>query len=239
VPGRSDSKRQSATRSRVGVTPAREEAEQRFLDAAERLLVRIGYAGITTRKLAEEAGLNHGLVHYYFGSMQELLLQVLERFTDRLIVRQEAMYTAPGPFIDKWRAAMCYLDEDEDSGYSKVWYELQAMGWNDPEMRKRVANVDRTWTRVITAAFDRAMVEYGLDRSQFPLEAIVTLVGTFNEGITLQRLSGIRAGHSTLLHAIDTWLERLEARKTARENGSPAKRLDGDGVSARGKKRKQ
>ena len=198
------------------MTPAREEAEQAFLDAAERLLVRVGYAGITTRKLAEEAGLNHGLVHYYFGSMQELLLQVLERFTDRLIARQREMYDAPGPFIEKWRTAMRYLDEDEESGYAKVWYELQAMGWNDPEIRKRVANVDRTWVKVITDAFDKAMTEYGLDRTEFPLEVIVTLVATFNEGIHLERLSGIRSGHSAMLKWIESWLESLEARKRKR-----------------------
>jgi AcrR family transcriptional regulator len=199
------------------MTVAREEAEKAFLDAAERLLVSVGYAGITTRKLAEEAGLNHGLVHYYFGSMQELLLEVLERYTDRLIARQKEMYAAPGPFIDKWRTAMRYLIEDEVSGYAKIWYELQAMGWNDPEMRKRVVNVDRAWVRVITDALDKAMDEYGLDRSQFPLEAVVTLVGTFNEGIHLQRLSGIRSGHATLLKAIDHWLEGLEARKQLRK----------------------
>jgi len=217
-PRRSASQRNNnGQRQRAGVTPAREDVERQFLDAAERLLLRVGYAGITTRKLAEEAGLNHGLVHYYFGSMQELLLQVLERFTDRLIERQEEMYAAPGPFLDKWRAAMRYLDEDEESGYSKVWYELQAMGWNDPEIRKRVANVDRAWFKVITKALDKAMDEYGLDRTQFPLEAVVTLVGTFNEGITLQRLSGIRSGHSALLKAIDRWLEELEIRKRQRK----------------------
>ena len=40
------------------------------------------------RKLAERAGVNHGLVHYYFGSMEDLLLRVVERFTEALIERQ-------------------------------------------------------------------------------------------------------------------------------------------------------
>jgi len=152
--------------------------------------------------------------------MQELLLQVLERFTDRLIARQREMYAAPGAFIDKWRTAMRYLDEDESSGYAKVWFELQAMGWNDPEMRKRVVNVDRTWVKVITEAFDKAMTEYGLDRTQFPLEALVTLVATFNEGVHLERLSGIRSGHSALLKWIDHWLESLEANKRTRTSAA-------------------
>jgi len=48
----------------VTATPARIEATDALLDAAEQLLVEIGYSAITTRKLAERAGVNHGLVHY-------------------------------------------------------------------------------------------------------------------------------------------------------------------------------
>ena len=200
-------------RARLGITPAREEAEQAFLDAAERLLVSVGYANITTRKLAEEADLNHGLVHYYFGSMQELLVQVLERFTERLIKRQREMYAADMPFIKKWRIAMDYLDEDAASGYSKVWCELQALGWNDPEIRKRVAKVDQAWFQVVAENMGKAADEYGLDRAEFPTEAITGLVATFNEGMHLRMLSGITAGHSALLAWIDKWLDQLEKRK--------------------------
>src|SRR5580693_8529487 len=82
-----------------------------FLDAAERLLIREGAAGISTRQLAREAGQNHGLVHYYFGSVDELLLQALERFTTRILERQRAMYGSEGPFIEKWRKAMAFIDE--------------------------------------------------------------------------------------------------------------------------------
>ena len=65
----------------------RADTENAFLDAAERLLIEVGYSGISTRRLAEEAGANHGLVHYYFGSMENLFVRVLERFTERLIAR--------------------------------------------------------------------------------------------------------------------------------------------------------
>jgi hypothetical protein len=43
-----------------------------------------------------------------------------------------------------------------------------------------------------------------------PLETLVSLVITFNEGIILERLSGITAGHDELLAWIDGWLERKE-----------------------------
>jgi len=192
---------------------AQNETVDAFLDAAERLLISVGYAGISARRLAEEAGANHGLIQYYFGSMEQLFLQVLERFTDRLIVRQRAMYAADAPFLEKWRAAMGYLDADFESGYQKIWLELQALAWNHPELRERVASVHDQWRTAFAEALTRAMGEYGLDAEQFPVEAIVTLVATFNEGIILERLSGISKGHSELLAMIDRWLARLEEAK--------------------------
>jgi AcrR family transcriptional regulator len=185
---------------------ARQQTEEAFLDAAEELLVSVGYAGITTRALAEVAGANHGLVHYYFGSMENLLARVLERFTERMIVRQRAMYSAPEvPFIEKWRAAMRYLDADRE--YQKVWWELQALAWNRPELRERVAHVNAEWRAILTEAFAEPHERYGIE---MPLEALVSLVVTFNEGIILERLSGIHAGQAELLQWIDGWLERKE-----------------------------
>jgi AcrR family transcriptional regulator len=187
---------------------ARQATEEAFLDAAERLLVSVGHAGITTRSVAQEAGANHGLVHYYFGSMENLLARVLERFTDRLIARQRAMYTDPAtPFAEKWRAAMRYLDADRE--YQKVWYELQALAWNRPELRARVAQVDAEWRAVITEAFAEPRERYGIE---MPLDALVALVITFNEGMILERLSGIETGQAELLAWIDDWLKRSEER---------------------------
>jgi AcrR family transcriptional regulator len=184
--------------------PSTEEA---FLDAAERLLVEVGYAGITTRRLAEEAGANHGLVHYYFGSMENLLLRVLERFTERLISRQRTMYGSPEPFIEKWRTAMRYLDEDRS--YQKVWYELQALAWNRPELRAPVARVNEEWRAVLKEALAGPRERYGIE---LPLDALVSLVITLNEGIIFERLSGIETGQRELLDWIDGWLERQEER---------------------------
>src|SRR3954451_11525415 len=107
-------------------TSARAAAEEALFDAAERLLLDVGYAGITTRRLAEAAGVNHGLVHYYFGSNKNLLARALERFTDRLIERQRDLYAADAPFLEKWRTAMRHLIAD-DASYEKVWMELQAL----------------------------------------------------------------------------------------------------------------
>jgi len=175
--------------------------ERALLDAAERLLADVGYAGVTTRRLAEEAGVNHGLVHYYFGSIENVLMRTLERFTGRLIERQRALYASDEPFVEKWRTAMRYLDEDAD--YQKIWCELQALAWNRPELRDRVAQVNAEWRAVLLEAFAPVREELGID---MPVEALVTFVMTFNEGLFLERLSGVTTGHGELLDWIDGWL---------------------------------
>jgi AcrR family transcriptional regulator len=188
--------------TKVAIRPGH-GTEQALLDAAERLLVDVGAAGITTRRVAEEARANHGLVHYYFGSVEQLLVRVLERFTERLIERQRELYAAETPFVEKWRTAMSYLDEDRP--YQKIWFELQGLAWNRPELQERLARVHAEWRAVLTEAFAPVREELGLE---LPLEALVTLVYTFNEGIMLDRLSGIESGHKDLVDWIDGWLER-------------------------------
>jgi AcrR family transcriptional regulator len=187
--------------SKTAVRPGH-ETEQALLDAAERLLVDFGAAGITTRRVAEEAGVNHGLVHYYFGSVEQLLVRVLERFTERLIARQRQLYAADAPFLEKWRTAMTYLEEDRP--YQKVWFELQALAWNRPELQARLTRVNAEWRAVLSEAFAPVRNELGLE---IPLEALVSLVYTFNKGIMFDRLSGIDTGHRELLEWIDVWLE--------------------------------
>jgi AcrR family transcriptional regulator len=177
------------------------------------LLVEVGYATVTTRLDAAKAGVNHGLVHYYFGSMEDLFVRVLERFTERLIERQRAMYARDEPFLKKWRRAMRYLEADFESGYQKVWLELQAIAWNHPELRDRVAHVNEEWRRVVTDAVAGAAEAYKVDTKRFPVDAIESL--TFNQGLILERHSSISEGHRSLLQMIDRVLKDLEEGQKA------------------------
>lgn len=197
----------------MSVSAARREATEAILDAAECLLVDVGYARITTRRLAERAGVNQGLVHYYFGSMEEVLLQAVERFTSRLVERQRSMYASDAPFIEKWRAAMSYLEEDSESGYQKILLELYALGWNNEGIRNRMKHVHEQWMNVLLPAFDAGLTELGVDKRRYPVEAIVSLVATFNQGIIFERLSCIDSGHRELLEMIERLLGETNNRR--------------------------
>lgn len=192
----------------------REANVEAFLDAAERLLIKEGAEGISTRQLATEAGQNHGLVHYYFGSVDELLLQTLERFTGRILERQQAMYLTDAPFAEKWRTAMGYIEQDLAAGYPKVWAELEALAWNHPEMRARLNKVNDDWRSLLRDALTDAIDEYGLDDSRFSAETLAALVMQFQKGLLNERLLGFDRGHAELLAAIEGWLASLETARS-------------------------
>ena len=105
---------------------------------------------------------------------------------------------------------MRFIDEDLEAGYPKVLAELWSLAWNRPELRERTAEVWDQWRAVLTQAFEEAIDEYGLDRDEYPVKAIVTLVLTFNNGLLLERLVGIDEGHGELVAWIDAWLQQLE-----------------------------
>ena len=189
-----------------------------LLDAAEQLLVSEGRDGLTTRRVARAAGVNQGLVYHHFGSLEELMLAVLERFTQRLIERQRAMYARAVPFREKWLEAMGYMEADLAAGYPKVWLELQALGWNRPELRSRVAGVNEAWRSVLRDAFAEAREEYGLTEQQLPLEAAVALVMTFTQGLDVERLSGITTGHAELVEWLNNWILVLEQGREVRDD---------------------
>jgi AcrR family transcriptional regulator len=149
-------------------------------------------------------------VHYYFGSVDELLLQALERFTNRVVDRQRAMYASEAPFAQKWRTAMSYIEEDLAAGYPKVWAELEALAWNRPALRRRLRTVSDRWRSLLRDALAEAIQEYGLDGERFPAEAWAALVMQFNKGLLFERLLGFDRGHAQLLAAIDRWLASLE-----------------------------
>jgi hypothetical protein len=85
--------------------------------------------------------------------------------------------------------------------------ELQALSWNHPDLRPRVARVNAEWRGVLREAFERAAQEYGVD---IPVGTLVAMTMTFAQGYALERLEGIDEGHSDLLDWIERWLEGLD-----------------------------
>src|SRR4249920_3898884 len=68
---------------------------QRIVDAMRDSVARRGAAGSTFDHVAREAGVSRGLLHYYFGTKERLLVEVVRRDTDiRLATLEEALADA-------------------------------------------------------------------------------------------------------------------------------------------------
>ncbi len=197
------------------ISDARQQATIALMDAAEGLLYEVGYAGVTTRAVAEAAGVNHGLVHYYFGSMEELLSRTLERFVEQLALALEALYADPNlTFAEKWRLGSQFWVDEPTSRFPKILLELLAMGWNMPALRTRLTEVHARFRGIFEHHFGQALRGYDLDDSRFPLKVIVAAVTSFQLGLIVEGLSGVEEGHQELLDWIQEWIDALETKST-------------------------
>jgi AcrR family transcriptional regulator len=195
---------------------ARQQATAALLDAAEQLLYEVGYAGVSTRAVAEAAGLRPGLVHYYFGSMEELLTQTLERFVDQLAEALEALYDDPNlSFGEKWRLGAQFWVNEPTSRFPKILMELLAVGWNMPALRARLTQVHARFREVFEKHFGKALRDYGLPEDEYPLKVIVAAVTSFQLGLIVEGLSDVHEGHQELLDWIQHWIDHLEASRGA------------------------
>jgi len=207
-------------REKQPISEQRQKVTARLMDAAERLLYDVGYAGVTTRAVAEEAGVKHGLVHYYFGSMDELLTQTLERFVDQLAEALEALYEDPGlSFADKWRLGSQFWVDEPASRFPKILLELLAMGWNMRSLQPRLTQVHARFRAIFERHFGQALRDYGLDETEFPLKVIVAAVTSFQLGLIVEGLSDVHEGHQELLDWIQRWIDGLEENRI-RASGS-------------------
>src|SRR5262249_27784916 len=75
-----------------------------LLDATERIILEEGYAAVSTRRVAALAGTDKALVHYYFGTMDDLFVAVFRRNAEHGAERMRAAVASPQPLWGIWNA---------------------------------------------------------------------------------------------------------------------------------------
>src|SRR3954470_5942862 len=88
------------------------ETKAKILDATFRRLATEGYAALSVREIAKDAGVNHALISYHFHGKDQLVIAVLDEANQRLLQRQRQMYAEPGGFAEKWRSARRFYQDD-------------------------------------------------------------------------------------------------------------------------------
>ena len=132
-----------------------------ILDAARSRLLADGYAGLSTRKVAEEAGVPVSQLNYHFGSKQGLILALFEEENQRRLARQTRMYGEDAPLWQRYERACDFLEDDLDSGYVRVLQELIAAGWSNAELGAAVRDLLGGWCALLIEVAREAERRHG------------------------------------------------------------------------------
>ena len=196
-----------------------------IIDATLRRIGVDGYAHLNLRQIAQEAGVNHALISYHFGSKQQLVLAVLDAANRRLIERQERMYAQPVPASEKWRQACAFYEDDLRSGFVRLTMEMMAASFTDATLRREFVPRMLAWHRLIDEEVAQTIARHGLELP-VSARAIGAFIACFWVGMEAQMTVGIdeSEGHYLeALQAMHAMLVALEAGTSRRRGRAPAK----------------
>jgi AcrR family transcriptional regulator len=148
-----------------------------ILAAARSRLLADGYAGLSTRKVADEAGVPLSQLHYHFGSKGRLILELLATENQQRLERQSRMYAEAKPLWQRYEQACDFLEDDLDSGYVRVLQEMIAAGWSNQEIGDAVRELLSGWFVLLIEVAREAEQRYG-PLGPIPADELAMLVGT-------------------------------------------------------------
>ena len=194
---------------------------QTILDAARKRLLEEGFARLSTRRVADTAGVPLSQLHYHFGSKQGLILDLLKAEDERRLARQSDMYEEGSPLWQRYDRACDFLEVDLSEGYVHVLQEMIAAGWSDPEIGTRVRELLQGWIDLLTGVVAEAEREFG-PFGPFSAEELAALIGQAFMGGEAMLLLGFEPEDwpvRSSLRRIGTLIRQLEERGGS--NGKP------------------
>jgi AcrR family transcriptional regulator len=159
------------------VTDAAVDTRTLILEATRNRLLADGYAGLSTRKVAAEAGVPLSQLHYHFGSKGGLVLALLDEENKRRLDRQTRMYAEELPLWKRYEQACDFLEDDLDSGYVRVLQEMIAAGWSNAQIGQAIRDLLDGWYSLLATVAREAERRYG-PLGPFTPDEVATLIGT-------------------------------------------------------------
>jgi len=187
---------------------ATEEKRKRILDATEEIMLKEGYAAVSSRRVATAVGIQAPLVHYYFATLDDLFVAVLERRAGRNVERMAEALSSPAPLTAWWKLAA-------DTRGTSLLVELLAAANHRPALKAAVGAIAREVRRMQVEALDSLLGEYGLDADLLP----PPLVAAAMQGLAFSVVQDLVAGYDTApdeaMVAMDRLVDRLDAQRSA------------------------
>jgi AcrR family transcriptional regulator len=166
------------------------EKAQRIVDAMRESVAKRGAAGSTFEHVAREAGVSRGLLHYYFGTKERLLVEVVRRDSEIRVARLDRPLAEAESVDDVLDVLVASLTDliDNEPAFFLLLYELFSAGRRNPEIQHEVGQLfDRTRSHV-AEVLERKQSE-GVLKLRFDAEAIVAYLFAAADGFALQALS--------------------------------------------------
>ncbi|RJG53295.1 TetR/AcrR family transcriptional regulator [Sphingobium terrigena] len=171
-----------------------------ILDAAEKVIIEEGYAAVTTRRIAERAGIKAPLVHYYYKTIDDLLTAVYRRGAEQSLQRHaEAMSRG-----DLLRALW---EVNADPERTALAIEFMAMANHRKFIREEIARYAEQIRAIQVVALTRHFRERELPEKPFAALPLTVMLASVARSLVMEDGVGIHLGHSETRQAIEAFLD--------------------------------
>lgn len=177
-----------------------------LLDAAESLMVEHGYAAVTTRRVSSVAGVNNGLVHYYFGTMDDLFVALFRRRSERSLERMEQALDDPQPLWALW-------EQVHDVSGNAIVMEFIALANHRKAIKTEIATYSRKHRRLQVERLTAVLDGYGVDRERWPAAGLLLLMSGTARFLLLEDSFGVDVGHREAVAVIEREIRALEGER--------------------------
>lgn len=196
---------EAATKAKETAPKERElsgDKAQRIVDAMRNSVAERGAAGSTFEHVAREAGVSRGLLHYYFGTKERLLVEVVRRDAELRVNRLDAMLEEAETVDAVLDGLVASLNDmiENDPGFFLLLYELFSAGRRNPDIQREVGQLfERTRSHVAEVLV--AKEAEGVLKLRFDAEAVVSYLFALGDGFALQTLSDPERDNSGAMEA--------------------------------------
>jgi AcrR family transcriptional regulator len=180
------------------------ETRARLLDVTEQIMLAEGYAAVSSRSIAKEAGVTPALVHYYFPTLDDLFLEVLRRRAEQQLARQDRMLSSDRPLHALWK-------QSKDPDGAGLLTELMALANHRKVVRVELAEYAEKFRLVQLEALEDHINERGLD---VPPVTLLVLVAGMARALVLEESLGMNTGIADTYAAIERLLDTIEPPPT-------------------------